>query len=63
MSAASRSRNATAEDFRAVVAYLEGLDRAPDDLVTRIVPFDEAEAALPYWAANRADTLKIVIER
>lgn len=57
------SRNATAEDFRAVVAYLEGLSHAPDDLITRVIPFAEAEAALPYWAANRADTLKLVIER
>lgn len=56
------SRNATAEDFRAVIAYLEGLDHLPDDLITRVFPFAEAEAALPFWVASRASTLKIVIE-
>jgi threonine dehydrogenase-like Zn-dependent dehydrogenase len=54
------SRNATAEDFRAVIAYLETLDHEPDDLITRVIPFAEAETALPHWAANRADTLKLV---
>lgn len=57
------SRNATAEDFRAVVAYLEGLDHAPDDLITKVFKFEDAAEALPHWAANRAETLKVVIER
>lgn len=57
------SRNATAEDFRAVVAYLEGLGDAPDDLISRVFPFAEAEQALPHWVEARATTLKIVIAR
>lgn len=56
------SRNATAEDFCAVVSYLEGLDHAPDDLISKVFPFAEAELALPYWAQARAETLKILIE-
>lgn len=57
------SRNALPEDFHAVVNYLENLAQPPDDLITKVFPFDEAEAALPYWVSHRAETLKIVIER
>jgi threonine dehydrogenase-like Zn-dependent dehydrogenase len=57
------SRNATAEDFCAVIAYLEGRDRAPDDLISKVFPFSDAEQALPHWVKERASTLKIVIER
>ncbi len=56
------SRNATADDFKAVIAYLEGLDHAPDDLISKVFPFAEADKALPYWATERASTLKILIE-
>ena len=57
------SRNALAEDFTAVVTYLEGRGTDPDDLITRVFPFADAAEALPFWVANRADTLKIIIER
>ena len=57
------SRNALPTDFEAVIAYLENLDHAPDDLISKVFAFDEAEAALPYWAKERASTLKILIER
>ncbi|WP_293859110.1 zinc-binding alcohol dehydrogenase family protein [uncultured Alsobacter sp.] len=57
------SRNATAEDFRAVIAFLEAPGRNPDDLITRVFPFDQAHEALPYWVRERADVLKIMIER
>lgn len=56
------SRNALAEDFRAVIRYLEARGQAPDDLISRVFPFAEAEAALPYWDAERAATIKILIE-
>lgn len=56
------SRNALIGDFRAVIAYLEGLGRAPDDLISKVFPFAEAEAALPYWVRTRASTLKVLIE-
>ena len=57
------SRNATAEDFRAVIAYLETLKQPPDDLITKVYAFKDAADALPFWAGSRADTLKILIER
>ncbi|MCF8480416.1 MAG: zinc-binding alcohol dehydrogenase family protein [Rhodospirillum sp.] len=57
------SRNATIDDFRAVIDYLEGLETPPDDLITKVFPFAEAEKALPYWVAERANVLKVLIER
>ncbi|MTJ82359.1 MAG: zinc-binding alcohol dehydrogenase family protein [Telmatospirillum sp.] len=62
------SRNATADDFKAVIGYLEGLGRSttpsisPDELISRVIPFAEADTALPIWARDRATTVKIVIE-
>jgi threonine dehydrogenase-like Zn-dependent dehydrogenase len=56
------SRNATLADFHAVIAYLETIGDAAAALITRIVPFAEAEDALPYWEANRDSVLKLVIE-
>ena len=56
------SRNATAGDFEAVISYLEHLDHAPDDLISTVFPFAEADQALPYWAGHRAETLKVLIE-
>lgn len=57
------SRNATAQDFADVVAWLEGLATPPDDLITRVFRFEDAAQALPHWVRERADTLKLVIER
>lgn len=57
------SRNATVDDFRAVIGCLEEMGETADRLITRTVPFAEAESALPFWDANRATSLKIMIER
>ncbi len=57
------SRNALPQDFLDVISYLERLATPPDDLITKVFPFDQADQALPYWVAHRAETLKIVIER
>lgn len=56
------SRNATAQDFRNVTAHLEKIANTADLLISKIFPFNEAEAALPYWNGNR-NALKIIIER
>ena len=55
------SRNALTDDFRAVVAHLDLLGDKADMLISKIFPFAEAEAALPYWYGN-ADVLKVIIE-
>ena len=56
------SRNATMDDFRAVIAHLEKIGDVADLLISKVFPFDEAEAAFPYWRES-PDALKIVIER
>ena len=56
------SRNATMQDFRAVIDHLEKLGPKADALISKIFPFAQAEEALPYWDANR-NALKVMIER
>ncbi|MDE1995559.1 MAG: zinc-binding alcohol dehydrogenase family protein [Rhizobiaceae bacterium] len=56
------SRNATLEDFKAVIAYLETIGDAAQELISRVFPFEDADQALPFWHANR-DVLKVMIER
>lgn len=57
------SRNALRSDFDAVIRWMEARPTPPDDLISRVFPFDKAALALPHWVAHRAETLKIVIER
>lgn len=57
------SRNATADDFQEVIVYLESRAEPPDDLISKVFPFGEAAQALPYWAAERDRTVKVMIER
>jgi len=56
------SRNATLADFHAVIAGLERMGEQADRLISRVFPFAEAEAALPYWDAHREGVLKIMID-
>ncbi|MCJ7873365.1 zinc-binding alcohol dehydrogenase family protein [Phaeobacter sp. J2-8] len=55
------SRNATRQDFDAVMAALETRGDVADRLVTRQIPLSEAATALPYWDANPQDVLKLVV--
>lgn len=57
------SRNALRTDFEAVIAWMEARPTPPDDLITRVFPFADAADALPTWVAERATTLKFLIER
>ena len=56
------SRNALADDFRAVIAYLERGTFPVDDVVTHVVPLSEAGEALAAWSANPAEFTKIHVE-
>lgn len=56
------SRNATLDDFRAVIAHLETVGDDADQLISKLFPFDDAEQAFGYWQQN-PDVLKIVVER
>lgn len=55
------SRNATTADFEAVIQFLERQPNA-DKLISKVFPMDQADQALPYWEAERARTLKVLIE-
>ena len=46
------SRNATADDFRGVIAYLEAGRFPVDAVITHVVPLADAGAALDMWAKN-----------
>lgn len=57
------SRNALRADFDRAIQWLETLQTPPDDLITTVFAFDDAALALPHWVRERANILKIVIER
>lgn len=56
------SRNATKSDFDAVIAYLETIGERAASLISKVIPFADAESALPFWDKNR-DVLKVIVER
>jgi len=56
------SRNATADDFRGVMAYLEAGRFPVDAVITHVVPFAEAGVALDMWAKNPRTVTKIVVD-
>jgi Threonine dehydrogenase and related Zn-dependent dehydrogenases len=56
------SRNATPDDFRGVIAYLEAGRFPVDAVITHVVPFAEAGAALAMWANNSKTVTKIVVD-
>jgi 2-desacetyl-2-hydroxyethyl bacteriochlorophyllide A dehydrogenase len=57
------SRGSTVADFQAVIAYFESRAEPPDDLISKVFPFDAADQALPYWVAERDRVIKVMIER
>jgi 2-desacetyl-2-hydroxyethyl bacteriochlorophyllide A dehydrogenase len=56
------SRNALAEDFRAVIAYLELGTFPVNDVVTHVVPFAQAGEAIVSWSEKPAEFTKIHVE-
>ena len=56
------SRNASRDDFDAVIRYLEQIGDQAALLISKIIPFAEAETALPFWDSHR-DVLKVLVER
>ncbi|MDP0501301.1 MAG: zinc-binding alcohol dehydrogenase family protein [Verrucomicrobiota bacterium JB022] len=53
------SRNASADDFRAVCAYLQQPGFPYDEVITRTVSLDGAGEALAAWSANPGAVTKI----
>jgi L-galactonate 5-dehydrogenase len=56
------SRNATPDDFRGVISYLEAGLFPVDAVITHVVPFADAGAALTMWAQNPKTVTKIVVD-
>jgi 2-desacetyl-2-hydroxyethyl bacteriochlorophyllide A dehydrogenase len=56
------SRNATPDDFRGVISYLEAGRFPVDAVITQVVPFPDAGAALEMWAKNPRTVTKIVVD-
>jgi len=56
------ARNATPADFEAVVSYLKQGSFPLDELVTRIIPPEEAPAAMASWAADPGSVMKILVK-
>jgi len=56
------SRNATADDFRAVIELLRSGDFPVNDAVTRVVGLDDAGDALRDWSARPASVTRIHVE-
>jgi 2-desacetyl-2-hydroxyethyl bacteriochlorophyllide A dehydrogenase len=56
------SRNATPDDFRGVIAYLEAGRFPVDAVITQVVAFADAGAALEMWAKNPKSVTKILVD-
>lgn len=56
------SRNATAEDFKNVIAYLEKGTFPMDRMLSRVVKVEEAGEAMQDWASNPGKIMKILVE-
>jgi 2-desacetyl-2-hydroxyethyl bacteriochlorophyllide A dehydrogenase len=56
------SRNALADDFRAVIAFLERGNFPVDEVVTHVVPLERAGEMLAAWSENPAEFTKIHVE-
>ena len=56
------SRNATPEDFRTVISYMEKGTFPLDKMITRKVKPDEAADALKEWAGEPGSVMKILVD-
>jgi len=56
------SRNATADDFVRVIAYLEKRIFPMDRMLSRVVKVEEAGEALKAWAGDPGKVMKILVE-
>ncbi len=56
------SRNATREDFEAVIDFATSNPETSDRLISRVFDWDDAPASFAWWEANRNETFKVVVE-
>jgi threonine dehydrogenase-like Zn-dependent dehydrogenase len=55
------SRNASQDDFKAVISYLEKGRFPLEDMVTRVVGFKEASQAVKEWSDDPGKVMKILL--
>lgn len=56
------SRNATPQDFRAVIRYLERGICPVDKLITKVVSLEEASSAMQWWNENPGKVFRILVK-
>lgn len=56
------SRNATADDFKAVIAYLESGKFPLEQMISRVAKPEEAADAVAAWAADPGKVMKILLK-
>lgn len=56
------SRNATPQDFRAVIRYLEKGTCPMDELITRVVKPEGAQEVMAWWDQNPGKVFRILVE-
>ncbi len=56
------SRNATDDDFKAVIAYLESGKFPLDQMISRVATLEEAADAVAEWAADPGKVMKIILQ-
>ena len=56
------SRNATPQDFRAVIRYLERGNCPVDNLITKVVKPEEALETMQWWSQNPGKVFRILVD-
>ena len=56
------SRNARAEDFRAVISYMEKGQFPLEQMIIRKVRLEEAGEAVKHWAEDPGKVMKILLD-
>ncbi len=56
------SRNATPQDFRAVIRYLERGTCPTDQLITKVIAPDEAMDTMQWWDKHPGKVFRILVE-
>ncbi|MEM7318919.1 MAG: zinc-binding alcohol dehydrogenase family protein [Pseudomonadota bacterium] len=56
------SRNATRTDFEAVITFLEDHPTLADQLISKVIPWENADRSLDYWMQHRDETFKVIVD-
>lgn len=56
------SRNATRTDFNDVIRFLEAHEPIGDQLISQVFAWADAGQSFEYWAQNRNETFKVIID-